>query len=304
MEQNKTLNQTLVTVPEFARVRDLPLVLTDYAMHNGAAIQYREKLNSGLTAATTGQTETNYGECWLSSAQNGGLGADTCRWVFPNSRRFERAPETKGIGIIVCLENAAAGQWGKTMLPDGTTALTKENKLSIYPRTQVTGTLQSTLLNARENNELTVVGAFHRPRYCNPIMDDQTLPTIKCDVDICYTYRGQCYVNCKDLLTKRDDWYRCEPVRVLADTADDRIQLQEIIIDAPYDEKYHFASNVNAGKTTVADTALSNFLNHELIVDLALSTYLSQECKLTHTQDVFQAGLKSQTAAQTAQLVR
>lgn len=295
MESNTTLGQTVVTVPEFAQVENLPLVLTDYALDNGAGAHYCDR---------AGHQVQNYGECWLSSSYNGGLGADTCRWSYDASRRLERAPETNAVGVIACLENATAGNWGKALLADGTAVLTKDRKLSVYPHERVDEALKMALLGARQNNELTITGAFRRPQYCNPITDDQTPATMKCDTDICYAYRGEYYVNSKDVLTKRDDWYHCAPVRVLADTDTNRIQLQDMIINAPFDEKYHFANNVKAGKSTVADTALADFLNNEFLADLALSTLMTQNYKLTHTQDVFATGLKGQTAVRDAQLVR
>ena len=306
MEQNITQksNQTLVTVPEFYQVEKIPLALNDYALDNGASCHYRDIASAEMSGANSRQVYS-FGETWVRPTNNGLLGVDTCAWTRGTSRRTVRSPETNAVGVAPRLENATAGNWGVTLADDDeVTTLTYNKQRVYYPRTRVSNELKAELLAARQGNgdtRATVVGAYRRPLRCNH--GDTTL---KSDIDICYAYRGRCYVNCKDELTNRDDWYLCEPVRAWANATANQIQCLEVLVNAPFDNVNHFADKVKSGTFTFDGAALDNFLNKTFMTDLILSTDLAQHMKLTHTKDTFSVdNLKANTTDLTAsQLVR
>lgn len=284
-------SQTLVTVPEFYRVKDIPLVLSDYALDNGATYNYHDK---EYAVEKNADKKYPFGSVWVQPTNNGLLGTDTCYWVrHEGARRALRTPDDNTVGVAPCIVNAAADNWAKVTTADGVDALTHEDKLVYYPRTRVNDELKAELLAAREgdsSDRLSVVGAYHRPVRCN-----RDGASLKSDTDICYAYRGRCYVNCKDIMTKRDDWYLCEPVRVLSDETTNDLQFCEVLVNAPFDSKSHFVSAVKAGDFAASGAALNNFLNNALLTDLKLSTDLAQHMKLTQPKNVFFASrLKDQ----------
>ena len=294
------LNQTVVTVPEFNRIDNIPLVLTDYALDNGAGCLYRDEVVD-LNGKTPDDSHQKYafGETWVRPNNNGLLGVDTCYWVrHEGARRSLRSPEDNTVGVAPCLENASADHWAVATAESGETTLTHDNKPVYYPRTRVGNELQTELSAARDGerrNGLLVMGAYHRPVRCN---QDATL---KSETDICYAYRGRCYVNCKDIMSGRDDWYLCEPVRALSDEITDHVQIGEVLINAPFDSKSHFVTAVKAGDYALSGAALDNFLNKSFITDLKLSTDLAKYMKLTQTKAVFANNqLKANTADLTA----
>lgn len=278
-DDNLTVDTTILTIPAYGDVAGLSLPATDYAADNGIGGHY----TTTIYDAQGNPHQHVCAACWINGANSGYLGADIYRGTQHGADWMYCYPENRMIGAAFSLAQNATGKLQARTTATGERFLTNEGRPVFYPQTRVNPQLKATLTAMRQKGgfeNLVLAGAYHRPEHCNAHE-----PTMKTEIDMCYAYQGNCYVNVRD--EQRDDWYLVEPVHLIANEVTEQLVTSNLLMNAPLANARYFAEMVKNGTFDVQRTALGHYFNHVLANDLLLSANLAQYMKLTHTSVAF-----------------